>query len=558
MTINADGAATYHIDFNIPTTDPGYNSTTHSWLITPASILPTPTNAVIIDGTSQPGYAGTPLIELNSSAISNSNTIGLNFAPAVTAATNQTAAEGSTSSLSLGSFTNPGNSSWAVDVNWGDSTSHTTFTTTSTGSLGSQAHSYAEEGTYTVSIKVTDNNGGSDNKTFQVTVADSGLVAGAFTPPVAGSVATEGQAFTNATIFHFTDADPGNSAGDYTALVTRGDGTTVTLTSTASANGQIVANASGGFDVQLSYTYAEELSGKTFSVSVSDAGSAVTSAATGSFNVADFTPVVSAGADTTIYTTAAYTGSGSFTDAGADSWTGTVNYGDGSGNQTLTLSGSSFNLSHTYATDGQYTVTVNITDDEGTVGTGSFVVTVDNYTVTTTSDSGGGSLRQALVNANAGVQGTGTHAINFNIPGSGVHTITVASVLPTISTPVIIDGTSQPSYAGMPLIELDGSAIPNGNSNTNGLSVNATSTIKGLDIHGFYSADVILGTGGNGSTFTGNYVGTDSTGNAVAGSSNCEILVYGSNNTISNNVSVNNNDGAENVWLNGATPQATS
>ena len=88
-------------------------------------------------------------------------------------------------------------------------------------------------------------------------------------------------------MFHFTDADPAGTVGDYTAAVTLGDGHTVTLTGTASSKGQIVANSTGGFDVQLSYTYAEELSGATFAVSVADVGGAMTSQSTNTFSVAD-------------------------------------------------------------------------------------------------------------------------------------------------------------------------------------------------------------------------------------------------------------------------------
>src|SRR5438034_837104 len=51
------------IAFNILTTDPGYNATTHSWTIAPSSGLPAITRAVTIDGTSQPGYSGTPVVE---------------------------------------------------------------------------------------------------------------------------------------------------------------------------------------------------------------------------------------------------------------------------------------------------------------------------------------------------------------------------------------------------------------------------------------------------------------------------------------------------------------
>ena len=154
------------------------------------------------------------------------------------------------------------------------------------------SYSYGEElSGKTFSVAVTDAGGASASGTTSTfSVADAALTAGALTPPTA----IEGQAFSNVTVFHFTDADPAGTAGDYSALVTLGDGNTVTLTSTASANGQIVVHTGGGFDVQLSHTYAEELSGQTFSVLVSDAGGATASATTSAFSVAD--AALSAGA----------------------------------------------------------------------------------------------------------------------------------------------------------------------------------------------------------------------------------------------------------------------
>ena len=117
------------------------------------------------------------------------------------------------------------------------------------------------------------------------TVADAALGAGALTPPAA----TEGIAFTNTPVFHFTDADPNGTAADYTAVVQLGDGNSVTLSSVTGANGQIVASGDG-YDVQLSYTYAEEIqatANATFSVSVSDAGGASTLPVTSHITVAD-------------------------------------------------------------------------------------------------------------------------------------------------------------------------------------------------------------------------------------------------------------------------------
>ena len=52
------------------------------------------------------------------------------------------------------------------------------------------------------------------------------------------------------------------------------------------------------------------------------------------------------------------------------------------------------------------------------------------FTVTNTNDSGQGSLRQAILDANATA---GTDVIEFEISGSDVHTIAPTSQLPTIT-----------------------------------------------------------------------------------------------------------------------------
>src|SRR6266542_7047742 len=88
------------------------------------------------------------------------------------------------------------------------------------------------------------------------------------------------------------------------------------------------------------------------------------------------------------------------------------------------------------------------------------------FTVINTNDSGPGSLRQAILGANAT---SGLDTIAFSI-GSGLQTIAPLSALPTITDPVIIDGTTQPGYAGAPLIELNGA---NAGSGADGLSITA-------------------------------------------------------------------------------------
>ncbi|HEY3565720.1 MAG TPA: hypothetical protein VGL96_12005, partial [Casimicrobiaceae bacterium] len=69
------------------------------------------------------------------------------------------------------------------------------------------------------------------------------------------------------------------------------------------------------------------------------------------------------------------------------------------------------------------------------------------FTVTSTSDAGAGSLRQAILDVNADTTDCTTstpHSIVFAIPGAGVHTISPLTPLPAIIGGVTIDGYSQP------------------------------------------------------------------------------------------------------------------
>src|SRR5690349_23270881 len=70
------------------------------------------------------------------------------------------------------------------------------------------------------------------------------------------------------------------------------------------------------------------------------------------------------------------------------------------------------------------------------------------FTVTNANDSGAGSLRQAITDANGA--GAGPHSVTFSITGSGVHAIALSSALPTITVAsggLTIDGTTQAGYA---------------------------------------------------------------------------------------------------------------
>src|SRR5207245_2800214 len=129
----------------------------------------------------------------------------------VMAAADQSASEGTAQSFSLGSFSDLGanDNPWAVDVDWGDGSPHTTFNQGSQGSLGSQSHTYANNGAtpYTVTVKVTDKDGGAGKATFKVSVSN--------VPPTITSLTgtTTGLSgplvFTAPVTFNGTFKDPG-------------------------------------------------------------------------------------------------------------------------------------------------------------------------------------------------------------------------------------------------------------------------------------------------------------------------------------------------------------
>ncbi len=191
---------------------------------------------------------------------------------------------------------------------------------------------------------------------------------------------------------------------------------------------------------------------------------------------------------------------------------------DGTGNATFS------------ATAGAATgvVTATATDPNGNTSEFSACRTVTSgaqtFTVTNTNDSGPGSLRQALLDANATIGALDT--ISFNIPGAGPHTIILASFLPFITDPVIIDGTTEPNFNGTPVVEVNGNSV-----GINGLVLSAgASTVRGLVINRFIGAGIVLG--GPGNVIEGNYVGVDLTGTVALPNPGGAILINSANNRV--------------------------
>ncbi len=163
--------------------------------------------------------------------------------------------------------------------------------------------------------------------------------------------------------------------------------------------------------------------------------------------------------------------------------------------------------------------------------------------VTTTADTGSGSLRECINKANL-FPGT---TISFNIPGPGNQSsgadswwrITPLGWLPGISAAnTIIDATTQTTNQGNtntlgPEIELYGASAGAGGLDGFGVIAPASNvTIKGFIINGWSGAGISLWTGNGSNTVTGNYFGTNYAGTTAGFGNQYGVYVNTDNNTI--------------------------
>jgi hypothetical protein len=158
-------------------------------------------------------------------------------------------------------------------------------------------------------------------------------------------------------------------------------------------------------------------------------------------------------------------------------------------------------------------------------------------TVVNVNDTGAGSLRQFITNANAlahstlaisGRTAATEHAIfmlsngttgsggalnltgglraSINFFTSGVAIISPTSMLPTINSALVLDAQTQPGWTLAPIVRLNGTSAGLG---VDGLTLSAGSTtVRGLMITNYSQFGVSVTAGGS-NTFEGNYIGTD-------------------------------------------------
>ena len=256
-----------------------------------------------------------------------------NAAAIVDAGANQSSREGQSVTFN-GQFTDPGIlDTHTVVWNFGDGTSATRVL--------APTHVYSDNGVYSVTLTVTDNNGATTTDSLTVTVNN---VAPTITNLSGDLLVDEG---TTAT-FIATATDPGSDTLTYTWNF--GDGTTATG-----------ANVNHRFGDNGTYTV-------TLSVVDEDGGSTTK---TLSVAVANVAPIVEAGTDQIIYADEPLHLNGRFTDPSLlDTHTITWDFGDG------TTASGSLTPNHTYTNSGTYTVKLIVTDKDGAVTQDTFTTTV--------------------------------------------------------------------------------------------------------------------------------------------------------------------------------------
>ena len=173
------------------------------------------------------------------------------------------------------------------------------------------------------------------------------------------------------------------------------------------------------------------------------------------------------------------------------------------------------------------------------------------------------SLREAILATNNTANAATPDRIHFNIAGTGPHTINLTSALPVISDSVILDGTTEPDYAGTnPVIVIDGNNIA-------GVGLTLAANADGSVIRGFVIRDfdgggangigILIQAGSDNNVIVGNYIGrlnADGTAAPAADVNNQDgIQVLGATNTIGGTTAQERNvisgNGQYGIWLNG-------
>ena len=333
-----------------------------------------------------------------------------NVAPTIALLGADSVPTGVSYTLNLGAIADPGQDTvTSYIVNWGDGSSETF------NSAGDVTHVYATAGNTTITVDLIDEDG---------THINAGSLAVAVSTPPAGvsldvgenAALNEGSLFTRTITF----SDGEDAGGDgWTYSVDWGDGS-------ATENGVIETGANS---FNISRFFADGDASHTISVTVTDTASD-TDMQQFVLDVSNVAPAIALNGATTANTGDNYTlNLGAVVDPGDDTVTSyIVNWGDGTSDIFNTVG----NVNHAYAAEGDYTISVDLTDEDGThisVATQLVAVTTpasntppvavdDNYAVhaneTLVVNAAGGLLAN-----DTDADGDPLQVLSFTAPGNG-------------------------------------------------------------------------------------------------------------------------------------------
>ena len=297
---------------------------------------------------SEPGsYTATFTVTDNDGA-STSQTINItvnNTAPVITTLTGNTnISEGDTATFNA-SATDSGNGELSYTWDFGDGSEQLS----GNGEQATVTHEYTDNGNYTVTLTVEDDNGASSTQTLDIVVNN---IAPAIASIAGATNINEGETVT----YTASVSDPGDDELTYNWTV----------------NGEPISNESD--PETIDYTFTNNGNYNLNLTVTDDDGAATTSEL--EILVNNVAPTINITSSITGNEGEAIAFDPTISDPGNDTLTVTLDFGDSS--EPITVSSEELPVTHTYTDNGNYTATLTVTDNDSATTNQTIDVTINN------------------------------------------------------------------------------------------------------------------------------------------------------------------------------------